>query len=290
MIGMTWKELIRKRVMLLTLMMTVIFLAAFWFVAQAIGNRNSGAWTDTGSMEFILNQVMLGSMILTLGFFFGSFVIAFLSIFSSVAVVAGEAEQGVLQALLSRPLPRWKWFLGRWIGYVSMGVLYAGLLFACILGVAEYHAAVPGDAVTIMKGFALFALTVPLLVSLSMLGSCYFSAMGNGIVMTMLYSGGLLGGMIEKVVSMNMFRETNVKPLETVSGLLAIAMPADGLQRRMLAELFSLDDVNSFIDLQSTLSLFGGAALPSNSFLIYTVGYALMALLLGTWAFHRKDL
>lgn len=286
---MTWKEMLRKRVMTLSLVMTLVFLIAFWFVARAIG-KELDIGMDPDSISALLRRFQNGALTLSLGFFFGSFVIAFLSIFSSVAVVAGEAEQGVLQALLPRPLSRWRWYFGRWLGYVSLGVIYSALLFGFILLITQLNSTVPGDFITLMKSFALFAFVVPLLVSLAMLGSCFFSALGNGVFMVMLFGAGWLGGMIEKVTTIGYFSEDTFKPLETISGLMSIIMPVDSLQRRMLAEMFSLSEVQGLANLKSSLGPFGLNQIPSNSFLVYAACYTLFALLLGMVIFNRKDL
>lgn len=287
-IGMTWKELMRKRVMLLTLLMTVVFLLAFWFVAQTIGERlHEGR--DKTSISYLIESFTMGSITLTLGFFFGAFVVAFLSIFSSFSVISGEAEQGVLQALLPRPVPRWHWYLGRWIGYVSLGIGYAALLFISILLITNYHSKVPSDMVSLIKSFALFASVVPMLVSVSMLGSCIFSALGNGVFMTMLYGAGWLGGMIEKVGGIARLEGEAIKPLTTIAGLMSLAMPTESIQHRMLSEMFSLTELQGITGMDSALGPFGIGQVPSNSFLIYAACYTLAAIGAGLFMFNRKD-
>ena len=288
---MTWKEMMRKRVMLLSLLMTVVFLVAFWFVAKAI---SSDMRLDGGMIGYEVDQLIsrfiAGAIILTLGFFFGSFVIAFLSIFSSVGVIAGEAEQGVLQSMLPRPIARWSWYLGRWIGFVSFGIAYGALLFGSILFIGSMHAALPGDWEALLKSFALFALVVPLLVSVSMLGSSFFSAIGNGVFMVMLFGAGWLGGMIEKVTALEMLHDDRLKALNTISGLFSMLMPVDSLQRRMLAEMFSLKELMGLVDINNTLGPFSFQQVPSNTFIVYSVCYTLAALLVGMYMFQRKDL
>jgi len=292
-ITMTWKEMLRKRVVLLTLAMTIIFLIAYWFVARTIGTEfefeNRGL--DSGSMDAMIGRYMQGAIILIVGFFFSAFVIAFLAIFSSVSVIAGEAEQGVMLAMMPRPLPRAHFYIGRWIGFASMGIAYTFLLYMAVLGVTEYHASVPGDWLSLAKAFLLFASVVPLLVAIAMLGSCYMPAMGNGVFMTMLFGAGWLGGMLSKMSGMGLFGQSEEK-LRMIGGLLDMAMPADALQRRMLAEMFSLEDMRPFIDLAQPESLgpFAIASVPSDAFLLYATGYLLLALLLGVRAFRKKDL
>ncbi|MFD0677508.1 MULTISPECIES: ABC transporter permease subunit [unclassified Paenibacillus] len=289
---MTWKEMLRKRVLMLTFLMTAIFLVAFWFVAGTLGDQTNRLLErfDPSSSQFLIEQYQAGVTILTLGFFFASFVLAFLSIFSSFSVVAGEAEQGVLQALIPRPLSRAGWYTGRWIGYVSMGVLYAAILFVSILVITQIHAAVPRDIGALVRAFLLFAAVVPMLISVSMLGSCFLSALGNGVFMTMLFGAGWLGGMIGKITSSFRLEEIAAKQLATIAGLMSIVMPADSLQSRMLAELFSLQEMNELVQLNRLTGTLALGPIPSNTFLWYVAGYTLLTFGGGLWLFRRKDL
>ncbi|TYP69567.1 ABC transporter permease [Paenibacillus methanolicus] len=287
---MTWKELLRKRVLVLTLLMTAVFLLAFWFVADTLGYRNMGVFNRSGDIDLI-EQFTRGAFILMLGFFFGGFVLAFLAIFSSFSAIAGEAEQGVMQAMLPRPIPRWKWFAGRWLGFVSLGVGYALVLFVSILAVTSAHAGIPRDPALLLRSFLLFASVVPLIISVSMLGSGFFSALGNGVFMTMLYGAGWLGGMIEKLSGSLDLDAHLMQPLNTITGLMSLAMPADAIQRQMLAELLSFDQLTDFVPLTDNIfSLFAFGNLPSASFMIYTAIYGAGAFASGMLRFQRKDL
>ena len=285
--SMTWKELLRKKVMLLTLIMTLIFLIGFWFIAGAIAG--DGPLQGPGSPEQLIQRFANGAFILTMGFFFGAFVMAFLAIFSSFSALSGEAEQGVLQALLPRPLPRWKWYLGRWLGYVIFGVTYALLLFVAILLITQAHASMPTDFLILLKSFLLFASVVPVIISMSMLGSGFLSAIGNGVFMTMLYGAGWLAGMVDKVSGSLPLKPESIQSLQNITGTMSLIIPADGLQRKMIAELFSFNELSSVIPVNE--SLFGVAdAIPSNSFVIYAVFYTALILVLGILRFNRKDL
>ncbi|MBB6672582.1 ABC transporter permease [Cohnella nanjingensis] len=289
--GMTWREMLRKRVVLLTLLLTLAFLVAFWFIAQTIGSAGSIAGLDPNGGEALMERFARGAFLLTLGYFFGAFVVAFLSIFSSFSAIAGEAEQGVLQAMLPRPVPRWQWYLGRWLGYVTMGVLYAFLLYVAILGITQWHASVPRDAVSLAEAFLLFAMPVPILAAVSMLGSGFLSALGNGVFMTMLYGAGWLGGMIEKLGGQMPLGAVVLAPLSKISGLIALVMPVDGLQGKMLAVLFDYGSLGSLMPVGANpMNQFAFGQVPSASFVVYAGIYGLAALGLGLWRFERKDL
>ncbi|WP_379127100.1 ABC transporter permease subunit [Paenibacillus sp. sgz500958] len=286
--SMTWKELLRKKVMLLTLILTGVFLLAFWFVAGSISDSTFTMGMAEGSGEQMIARFADGAIILTLGFFFGAFVIAFLAIFSSSSALAGEAEVGVLQALLPRPLPRWKWYLGRWLGYVTLGMGYALLLFMAIVSIADAHASIPGEPASLIKAFLLFSSVVPMLVSISMLGSGIFSAIGNGVFMTMLYGAGWLGGTIDKMSGSLDLKPDIAESLRTVTGIMSLLMPADGLQRKMLAELFSLDILGDMVDIHS-FAIMDISVYPSGAFVGYAMFYIIAVFLLGMWLFQRRD-
>lgn len=290
-LGMTWKELLRKRVMVLTLLMTVVFLIGFWFVASTIGQNTGNQSLNPSSAAELFARFSNGAFILTLGFFFGAFVIAFLAIFSSFSAIAGEAEQGVMQAMLPRPLPRWKWYVGRWLGYVTLGVVYALILFVSILLITQVHAAIPRDIEALFKSFLLFSSVVPLLITISMLGSGFFSALGNGVFMTMLYGAGWLGGMIDKVGGSLRLEPEVLSTLSNMTGIMSLLMPVDGLQRRMTTELFSVNEMSEMVGLSNNgFRLFDHSSVPSNAFIIYAVVYTLVAFLIGLFRFQRKDL
>ncbi|AIQ35588.1 ABC transporter permease subunit [Paenibacillus sp. FSL R5-0345] len=289
--GMTWKELLRKRVMVLTLLMTVVFLIGFWFIAGTIGQSTMSQGSSIPTGEELLMRFTNGLFILSFGFFFGAFVIAFLAIFSSFSAISGEAEQGVMQALLPRPIPRWKWYAGRWLGYVTLGIGYALILFISILLITQVHAAIPRDGLALFKSFLLFASIVPLLITISMLGSGFFSALGNGVFMTMLYGAGWLGGMIDKVSSSLLSEPAALSTLNNMTGIMSLLMPVDGLQRRMTAELFSINEMSGmFNGSSSSFGLVNFASVPSNTFIVYAIFYTLLAFLIGLYRFQRKDL
>jgi ABC-type transport system involved in multi-copper enzyme maturation permease subunit len=281
--------MLRKRVLVLTLLMTVIFLVAFWFVAKTLGGE-AMTGIDPDSGEALIGRFMRGSFILMLGFFFGAFVIAFLAIFSSFSAIAGEAEQGVLQALLPRPIPRWKWYVGRWLGYVTLGIGYALILYIAILVITDIHATIPQDSAALVQSFLLFSSSVPLLITVSMLGSGFLSALGNGVFMTMLYGAGWLGGMIEKLSGSLGLDPAVTKPLYTIAGTMSLVMPADALQRKMLAILFSFDELSGMVPFNnSQLSIFAVGQVPSTTFIIYAALYTAAAFLFGLLRFNKKD-
>ena len=274
MIMTTWQEMLRRKMLLITLVLTALYLAVFWFIADTVALESSGSGD-------LLGQFARRSAILSLGFFFGGFVVAFLAIFSSFSVISGEAEQGVLQSVLTRPIPRWKWYVGRWIGYVSLIGGYALVLFVSMVLITKFHAGMTRDYGDIWVSLLLFVGAVPALVSMSMLGSSLFSGIGNGVFMTMLYGAGWLGGMVEKVRGFLPVEPDVEATLSRTGALLSLLMPADGLNRRMQYILTQ--------GAGETLPFLTGGSPPSQAFVVYAAIFTIFAFGVGLWLFKRKD-
>lgn len=285
--GLTWKELIRKRVTLMTILMTVVFLVAYWFIADAIAGEHQVYANDSSNDLFI--KMVSGVMVLTLGFSLERLPSPF-SDFWICCCSNRRSGAGVLQSVLARPIPRWKWFMGRWLGFVSYGALYAFLLFFSIIVICWIETGVLFQIFVLLKAYLLFTAVVPLLVSLTMLGSCFLSPLGNGISMTMLFGMGWLGSMLGRFMEMGRIQLEGIKTLETITGLIKLFMPADALQQRMLSELFSISELGGLINLGRELSyVFSINGAPTNSFLVYCAIYTIILLAVGLFVMTRKD-
>lgn len=284
-IGMTWKELMRKKVLMMTLIMTVLFIVVFSFIAQILGKSSDGIPNHD-----LIAQFMNGASILTLGFFFGSFILAFLIIFSSFSSISGEAEVSMMQAMLTRPILRWKWYVGRWLGYTLFGIIYALFLYISIVIIANIFATVPQTLIVHIQSFLLFALTVPVLVTVTFLGATFFSALGNGVFMTMLYGAGWLGGMVEKLSSSLDMKPEVARSLYNITGMISLAMPADAIQRKMLAVLLNVEQLTGMFNIDEQMrGRMGVGQVPSTAFIIYTLIYTIILFFWGMRRFYKKD-
>ena len=289
---MTWKEMIRKRVMILAMILTILFLTAYWFIADAVAGSDRFGGFSAGSS--IVDNYTTGVIMLMIGFFFAGFVIALLSIFSAFSSIAGEAEQGVMQALLTRPISRSQFYIGRWLGFVTLLCCYTLILYTAIMVITDIHAAIPKAIMVHVNALLLLALIIVLLVSLTMLGSTKFSSLGNGVFMTMLFGAGWLGGMLEKVQKIGIFDILDVEDvgntLSNISGLMSIVMPVDALQRKMMHGLIGLNELGSVVDVSEIVTGFFIGDVPSGTFVIYAMLYAAIAFVWGVLRFRKKDL
>ena len=69
-------------------------------------------------------RVVAGATLLGLSMFATLFLGAILAVFLTLSAVRGDAERGLLQPLLVRPLPRGTLLLGRFVAAASVCVVY----------------------------------------------------------------------------------------------------------------------------------------------------------------------
>lgn len=277
-ISATFKELTRKRVFLVTLILTFCFLVLFAFgIRELTGitmqNQESAA-------ERMLNSMVM----MVLGLFFAQFLAAFFVLFSSMGIITGEQENGLLLAVAARPIPRWKLYLAKWLGHAVWIAVYSTVLYVSMVWTIHSVAGLPVLMDELLRGLGLFIWMPLLLLSLSMLGSVYLPMLGNGICAALLYGFALFTGLVEGVASYG----TAHPALEKFILLTGLLLPTDSVYRRSLYELMGGADFAGIAI--SDMGPFSITSVPSNAFLLYTVAYAAVLLLLGCRAFSRKDL
>ncbi|WNQ14047.1 ABC transporter permease subunit [Paenibacillus aurantius] len=274
----TFKELTRKKVFLVTLILTLVFLVLFAFGIREL----SSVWEQNrvSPAEAMLN----GMVLMILGLFFSQLLAAFFVLFSTMGTITGEQENGLLLAVAARPIPRWKLYLAKWLGHAIWISVYSTVLFVSVVWVANSLAGLPVLISDLLRGAVLFLWMPLLLLTLTMLGSVYLPMLGNGICSALLYGFALFSGLVEGVSSYG----GNHPALDKFFLLTGLLLPTDSVYRRSLYEAFGGADFAGLAT--SDMGPFSMPSVPSNSYLLYTVGYALFLLFLGCRAFNRKDL
>jgi ABC-type transport system involved in multi-copper enzyme maturation permease subunit len=276
-ISATFKELTRKRVFLVTLILTFVFLLLFFFGVRELAGSVEHGESSAGRL---LNSLAL----VVVGLFFAQFLTAFFVLFTAMGTVTGEQENGLLLAVAARSIPRWKLYLSKWLGHAVWVTVYSSILFVSVVWTIYTQAELPLLAEDLLRGFVLFLWMPLLLLSLTMLGSVYLPMLGNGICSALLYGFALFSGLVEGIS----VHEGTTPLLEKSLLLTGLLLPTDSVYRRSLYEIMGGAD---WADLAlSDKGPFSMSSVSSNAFLLYTVGYAAVLLLLGCRAFSRKDL
>jgi ABC-type transport system involved in multi-copper enzyme maturation permease subunit len=274
---LTLREAARRRVLLALAMLTALLVAlSAWGFSRLAAETGAGGLTSGETRltaSILLNLVMFGfSLIAALG-----------TAFLAGPTLAGETESGIALAMLSRPITRMSFLLGKWLGLVVFGIG-----FVAVAGLAQclvVHQTVGYWPPRPWEALALLAAETVVLLTLAVLLSTAISPMASGVVTVGLFGATWIAGVVGGIGAT--LDNQSVARVGTVSRLL---LPTDGLWRGAM---------NGFQD-PSALVEFGGAdaeAFPFLSVASPTLGYLAWA---GLWTamvwtlassfFARKDL
>lgn len=268
---LTLQEIVRKRILHITLLLTILFLALY----------GTGIHYAFGSISALspLRSVIVPEF-LSLGLFFGSFLISFLAIMSSVGSISSEIESGTMQAIAARPIRRSEILMGKFWGYAGVLMVFAIIFYCSVILILQYATGlhVPLKVSTVL----LYAVQPLVLLAVTTFGTTFLPTLANGVAVFMLYMLGVLGGMIEQIGFM--VKNQTLLQIGIISSLL---MPADSLYRRIVSSFLATPGVNLSA---YYLGPFGSGSEPSNAMLIYTGLYIILFLFLGVRTFSRRDL
>ncbi len=276
--GLTFREAIRRRVLLAAMLMAVSFLAMYGLglhFAQSALSSQSG---PSGLGELMRREV--GAQLLYVGLFPASFLIALTAVFASAGTISSELDSGVIYGVLARPIRRGELVVGKAMGLGGMVAVFALLLNGIIIGLAYWIVGAPLLS-TWPAGLALLVLEPMPLLALAVLGSTRLPTLANGVLCTAAYGIGFVGGLIEAIGGL--FRNATMGNIGIISSLL---MPLDALHRKALLLLLP----QGLLIQQGGPPTIGGGTEPSPAMVVYSVAYVLVLIALATRVFRNRDL
>jgi ABC-type transport system involved in multi-copper enzyme maturation permease subunit len=224
---------------------------------------------------------IVGATMAGLGMFAVLFLGAILAVFLTLGAVRGEAERGLLQPLLVRPLRRRTLLLGRWIGATAVCAPYvvavALAAFALTNSLGDWW---PDRTLTPLLALAL---GVAIIAALSLAGSIVLSSTANGIAVFMLFGAGLTAGMLSQIAE-----AIQSERLADIAEIATWAMPFEALYQAGLADL-TVDTVG-FARLAINLGPFGGAQSAGFELWLFALAYLAAVGVVAAAAFGRRDL
>src|SRR3954447_18733190 len=187
------RESLRRRVFVVVLVLSIGFLVLYALGAGAAFHETDGFATP-GELD---PQTLTGATLEGLAMFATLFLGTVLAVFLTLSAVRGDAERGLLQPLVVRPVGRGAFLLGRFAGASSVCALYVGALYAVTVVVTGLTGGWWPDRL-VVPGVEL-AVAVVVVVALSLLGSVLLSSTANGIAVFMLFGAGLTAGLLGQV-------------------------------------------------------------------------------------------
>jgi ABC-2 type transport system permease protein len=274
----TLREAVRRKVFAVVLLLTLAFVALYAFGADRAFRDAGGFGGDAGGVD---TQVLAGATLQGLAMFATLFLGTVLAVFLTLSAVRGDAERGLLQPLVVRPVGRGAFLLARFVGAGSVCALYVGALYAVTVVVTGLTGDWWPDRI-VMPGLELCA-GVVVVVALSLLGSVLLSSTANGIAVFMLFGAGLTGGLLGQIG-----RALPSHTLSRVGRIAAYALPFEALYQDALSRLTV--DTSGATGFLLSLGPFGGAAAGGSALAPWLVAYLLAVAAAALVAFRRADL
>jgi ABC-type transport system involved in multi-copper enzyme maturation permease subunit len=272
------QEALRRRVLLVVLVLTAVFGGLYAWGCDALFNDVSGFDNNESGLDPV---ALAGSTIVGLAMFGGLFLGVVLATFLTAGAVRGDAERGLLQPLVVRPLGRAQYLLGRFLAAATVSALYVLLVYfgaVLVTGlIGDWWPEHPIGSGVRLAGAAV------LVAALSLLGSVFLGATANGILMLMAYGAGLLAGLLGAI--------GDAIPSPTLQNIASVgswALPYEALYRDALRLL--VQDVPGVAGAIVQLGPLGGSHDAGPLLVPWVIVYLVGVLAAAAWAFARRDL
>jgi Cu-processing system permease protein len=275
--GYALQEALRRKVFAVVLVLTLAFLGLYWLASRLVFRDVEGLVPPAG----IDTQTLAGSTLLGLSMFATLFLGPVLAIFLTLGAVRGDAERGLLQPLVVRPLGRPAFLLGRFLGAAAVGAPYVFVVYvACVAITRQTGGWWPDRFVGPGLELAAAVLVVTLL---SLLGSVLLSATANGIAIFMVYGAGLVAGLLGQIGE-----GLNSPTLKSVARTASRVLPFEALFQDALHRITA--DTRGLTEFAVNLGPFGGARAGGGGLPLWTLVYAAAVSLAAVVLFARRDL
>jgi Cu-processing system permease protein len=271
------RESTRRRVFVVVVILTVAFLGLY-----ALGTETAFDSLDEieGGAE-IDDEVLTGSTLLGLAMFTTLFLGCVLAVFLTLGAVRGDAERGLLQPLVVRPVGRTELLAGRFVAAAGVCAGYVAAVYTAALLITAAAGGWWPDRV-VSPGLGLVA-GVILIAGLGLLGSIFLSATANGIAVFMAFGAGLAAGLLGQIGD-----ALSVETLETVAEVASWLLPFEALYQAGLHAL--TEDVQGATGVIVQLGPFGGAQDGGPLLWLWSAVYLALLAVAARLAFARRDL
>ena len=278
-VGYVLREALRRRVFAVVLLLTAAFLVLFWianhYVHGELGRLQVPSDVPVDARTFA--SAFLSGLALFATMFLG----VVLAIFLTLGAVRGDAERGLLQPLVVRPIGRSTFLFARFLGAISVTVPYvvAVDLFAVVITGLTMHWWPDRIATPALE----VAGAVAVVTALSLLGSVFLSSTANGIAIFMLFGAGLVAGLLGTIG--HAIGSHAIKHASTIASYLT---PFEALYQDALRQL--TESTSGLTGFLLQLGPFGGAYVHGWTVRVWALAFLCLVGAAALTAFRSRDL
>jgi ABC-type transport system involved in multi-copper enzyme maturation permease subunit len=273
------QEALRRKMFAVVLALTLAFLFLYWLGTRELFIHLEDVRPDPGIA--VDTRTLVGATVLGLAMFATLFLGSVLAVFLTLGVVRGDAERGLLQPLVVRPVGRSVLLLARFLGAAAVCALYVTIVFGAAVLITWSTGDWLPDRVFVPA--VELAAAVVVVVALSLLGSVFLSAIANGIAIFMLFGAGLVAGLLGQIGE-----ALNSGRLEQIATVSSWILPFEGLYQDGLNELTI--DTSGLTQFALTLGPFGGAQAGGAGLRLWAAAYLVLVGVAALTGFARRDL
>jgi len=275
---MTFRENVRKRIVLTGLVLGLLFLAVFsiGFRMVYVNALSNPELMPSGALSRVMMSEATNMLLLA-----GLYAVTFLSVAMGALLgadtLSGEINSGTIQTIATKPVRRAEVVLGKWLGFAILLGLYSLLMSGgAVLSIWAQSGYLPPNVLT---GVSLIYLEALLMMTLALFCSSFLSGLATGGVVFGLYGLAFIGGWVEQIGTA--IQNTTVVQVGIITSLL---VPSEALWRRASFEMQS--PISSALG----FSPFGSGTVPSPLMVAYAALYLLFFLWAAVSTFEQRDL
>jgi ABC-type transport system involved in multi-copper enzyme maturation permease subunit len=271
MAAVTFREAARKKMLWMALGAGAAFLLLF-----GTGLHFQAKDFAVHGMSPVLRREISFTMA-TMGLYAVDLLAVLMTILTSIDTLSGEIASGTIQAIATKPVPRWQVLVGKWLGFAGMLTAYIAIMVGGVNAVTYLMAGV--TAPHLVRGFSLMWMESAVLLSVTFALATYFSTLTTGVLTLGLHGLAFLGGWIEQFGAI-----TQTQRAVDVGVVASVLMPSEALWRRAAFEM------QSPLANAMRISPFSTLSVPSLTMVLYAGVYAAVALALAIRHFSQRDL
>lgn len=276
------REHLRRRTAYVALALGAVFVALYslgihFIWAEVSQEIASGRRGPAGSLE--MRQLVPATMF-GLSMFATWFLAAVAATFMAAGGIRGEAERGVLQHVLVRPVARHTLLVARLAAAALLAVAFLVVVVGCCaLATRLVTGWRPGH---FARALSLLALGTTGVTAIATAFSVRLHGVAAGIASLMLFGLGLVGGLLEQLGT-----GIGVASVRQGGEWLSTALPFEAMYQASLHEITS--EVSGLSGIVVRLGPFGGAREASALLVLWAIAWTAAVIALAAWRLLRRD-
>jgi Cu-processing system permease protein len=273
---MTFREAIRRRIVLTGLVLGLIFLTVFNIGFRLVFVNIPENKDASQALTNVINNEGINALALA-GLYAVTFLSAAMGALLGADTLSGEITSGTIQTIVTKPVRRSDVVFGKWLGFAILLALYSLLMSGgTVLSVWIQS----GHTLhNVFAGLALIYFESLLIMTISLACSSFLSGLATGGVVFGLYGLSFIGGWVEQIGAA-LQNATAVK----VGIITSLIIPSESLWRRAAFEM------QSPLSAALNMSPFGTISAPSVLMIGYAAVYLVVVLMAAVSTFNHRDL